>query len=158
MIDNKVFKLLNDQFNLEVQSSLIYLNLCTIANDLGLVNFSDFLKKQSEEEMEHANKIRQYCLEQKMVATVNSLEIRPLKLNSAIEIANTALKHERIVTASIHNIYKNCADDFSTKVFLQWFISEQVEEEAQFEDIITLLQNTNDKVIFDNEIAKRYSK
>jgi ferritin len=119
MIDNKVFKLLNDQFNLEVQSSLVYLNLSTIANDLGMINFSKFLKKQSEEEMEHADKIRDYCLDQQMVASIGNLEIKPLDVKSAIDIANTALKHEKIVTASIHNIYKNCSNDISTQVFLQ---------------------------------------
>lgn len=127
----EIEKLLNDQIKMEARSSATYLAMASWCDRNGYDNSANFFYKQSDEEREHMLKIFKY------VSDVGGRAISPEILNVAQEfesfkdVFEKALEQEISVTHSINRIVDKChkSRDYTTATFLQWFLTEQVEEE-----------------------------
>ena len=132
MVSKKVLKLLNEQIALESESSNVYLAMAVWAEANGWKGTAVFMFAQAEEERAHMKKFMHFLIEAGEQPVVAGLKAPEDQYKSIKEVFETALKHEKKVTASINNIMTEAreAKDYAVTAMLQWFISEQVEEEA----------------------------
>lgn len=137
-IAQSVLPLLGKQINLEEFSSRAYLNLATWCHANGWKLAGDYYKSRSTEELTHRDKIIKFlvdCGYSPVVANVDTPKDKPTSLEDTVAMA---LAHEQYVTKSIRALYKAAdeAEDCNTENFLQWFISEQREEESTYIDLL----------------------
>jgi len=132
MVSKKVVKLLNDQIALEADSSNAYLAMAVWAEANGWKGTSAFMHAQTEEERGHMKKFMHFLIEAGEQPVVAGLKAPETEFKGIKEVFEAALKHEKKVTASINNIMTEArkSNDYAVTAMLQWFISEQVEEEA----------------------------
>jgi ferritin len=132
MVSKKVLKLLNEQIALEADSSNVYLAMAVWAEANGWKGTSAFMHAQTEEERGHMKKLIHFMIEVGEQPEIVGLKAPENKYKNIKEVFETALKHEKKVTASLNNIMTEArqANDYAVTALLQWFISEQVEEEA----------------------------
>lgn len=142
MINEKIQQALNDQIQREFFSAYIYLSMASYLNEIGLRGFSHWMKAQSEEEISHGMKIYEYILTRNGRVILQAVQQPPIEWNSAVNVFEDALTHEEYITSEIYKIADLAEEvnDRATLSFLQWFIDEQVEEEAQVRDILQNLQ------------------
>lgn len=162
-MNEKVYKALNEQIKHEFYSSFLYLSIASYFENVPLDGFSKWFRKQAEEEHEHAMKIYQYINDSNMQVEIPAIDKAPAKFNSIEEIFEMSLAHERKVTHWIYEIYELALKekDHATHVFLQWFITEQVEEEKNAQDNLDQIKFVgNDKagiLVLDQDFAKKVS-
>jgi ferritin len=161
MINSKVEGALNDQIRKEVYSSYLYLSMAAQLEFMNLKGFAHWMKIQTNEETKHAMKIYEYLSERGGKIILQQIDAPPSDWKSAKEMFSEAYQHERKVTESINKIVElaRTEKDNATEVFLQWFVNEQVEEEANTYEIMQKLQLIGDNapVLFmlDAEFGKR---
>jgi ferritin len=137
-MNKEVLSLLNEQVWLENTASFFYLKLSKLFNDNNYFGISNFFLEQSNEERLHMIKLFTYVMEQEgdvIVPNYNFLEDYDFNILNLFECS---LENERKITNSINQIISKCREvgDYSTENFLQWFVSEQREEENKFKEII----------------------
>ena len=152
MLNKEVIELLNGQIWLENRASFYYLRLSAEFNKNGYFGISKFFLNQSNEEREHMIKIFEYLKEQEcepIIPNYNFLEEDEGEFN-IICLFEDSLIGEREVTKSINKILSKCKEvgDYTTENFLQWFVTEQREEENKFKEIIDNL-----KIIGNNNLG-----
>lgn len=132
MISDKMAKSLNDQLNRELYAAHLYLAMSAYCESEGLSGFASWLKHHSEEEHSHAMKIYGYLTEQDCRVTIQALKEPQNEYKSVLQACEAALEHEKYVTKCINEIVDQAIaeKDHATNAFLQWFVTEQVEEEA----------------------------
>lgn len=163
-MNEKVFKALNEQIKHEFYSSFLYLSIASYLENIPLEGFAKWFRKQSHEEHEHAMKIYDYILDRNMHVDLQAIEKPTVKFKSVKEVFEMALKHEQKVTHWIHEIYELALKekDHATAVFLQWFISEQVEEEKNANDnldqIVLIGDDKSALLVLDQNFAEKVSK
>ena len=145
-IDSIIEAALNEQMKHEFESAYAYLSLAT---DLGATPYSGFahwMKKQYEEELEHAMRIYKYIQERQGRVKLQSFECPNYNVQSPLEAFQIAYKLEVENTERIHKAFALAVQqkDYSTEIFLQWFISEQVEEEDNCQTMIGALELAKD--------------
>lgn len=160
MFNEKLTKALNEQINKEMASAYLYLGMATHFEAEGLRGFSGWMHKQAQEEMEHAMKIYNFLFEVNAKPVLGKLEAPKTEYGKAQEVFKLVLKHEKTVTDSINKLYELALEekDFKTQVFLQWFISEQVEEEETVNEILDKFKfvDSNAALLFlDKELGSR---
>jgi ferritin len=132
MISKKIQKALNDQLNAEFYSSYFYLSMSAYFESKDLQGFANWFRLQADEEYAHAMKIFDYIYQ--IGGEVKLLKIDGPKTDwdSFLEVFQDTFEHEQKVTKSINDILELAytEKDHATVNFLQWFVSEQVEEEA----------------------------
>jgi len=141
MIKQKIEKALNKQVELEASSSQFYLAMASWAETQGLSGIANFLYHHSDEEREHMLKIIKFINERTGIAIVPALIKPPEKYSSVNEVFESLLEHELNVTESINNVVDTCLSekDYTTYNFMQWFVAEQLEEEALARNILDKL-------------------
>ncbi len=158
-MNQKMIDALNDQMNFEYYSAHIYLSMAAYAGELGLPGFEHWLLTQYEEEVFHAQKFYHYIVSRDGRAVIKGFEDPEIDFGSLRKMLTTALDHERIVTSKINDLVSLAAElqDYATHNFLQWYISEQVEEEETFTDLIQKVDLVKDAglYILDKELAER---
>jgi len=129
---------LNEQVALEHYSSNLYLAMSSWCLSQGYEGAGRFLDAHSVEEMAHMKKLFSYINETGAVAIVSAIEQPPVEFDSLRHVFETTLAHERHITSEINSLVKLALkeSDFSTFNFLQWYVSEQHEEEKLFQSII----------------------
>ena len=137
-MNKEVLSLLNEQVWLENTASFFYLKLSKLFNDNNYFGISNFFLEQSNEERLHMIKLFTYVMEQEgdvIVPNYNFLEDYDFNILNLFECS---LENERKITNTINQIISKCMEvgDYSTENFLQWFVSEQREEENKFKEII----------------------
>lgn len=153
-------KLLNDQIKLEAVSSAIYLSMGSWAEIKGYENSASFLYDHSEEEKMHMMKIFRYVNEAGGHALYPEITNVPHNYKSLRAIFEEILEHEIVVTKSIHSLVDHCFTnkDFATFQFLQWYVTEQREEETLARRILELFDIIGEEGIglwtIDQEIGK----
>ena len=160
-ISEKMNEALNDQLNKELYSAYLYLSMAAWAEANNLNGFAHWFKIQAKEELGHAMKFYSFIYERG--GRVKLMEVSQPKTDwsSPVEVFEDTLEHEKYVTQRIHNLLKLARDegDYSTEVFLHWFIDEQVEEEDQARKILETLKMIGDNkaalFAIDRELAKR---
>ncbi len=141
MISKNVENALNNQIKLEAQSSQFYLAMASWAETQGFNGTSIFLYTHSDEERTHMLKLVKFVNERGGIAIIPQLEAPPVSFSSIKSIFEELLAHEVMVTKSINNVVDVCLNekDYTTHNFMQWYVSEQIEEEA-------LARTINDKL------------
>ncbi len=142
MLPKAVQDAINDQINAELNSAYLYLSMsayCTAANWTGSARW---MRIQTQEELSHAMKLFDYVADRGGRATLRPLSQPPTEFKSFHNIFQQVLEHEQEVTKKIHRLYELAVkeNDYATQVMLQWFITEQVEEEKTVSEILAQLK------------------
>ncbi len=142
MIDEELLNELNKQLNSELYSAYLYLSMAAYFDYKGLKGFAHWMKKQAQEEVEHAMKFYEYINDRGGRVVLEAIEKPPTDWKTVTDVFRHALEHERRVTERIHRLVDLARkhDDKPTEVFLIWFVEEQVEEEKMFSEILQLLE------------------
>ncbi|MCK5682793.1 ferritin [bacterium] len=161
MIKKEILDSLNEQINKEFFSSYLYLSMSMYFESKGLSGFSSYMKNQALEEQTHAVKLLNYVTERGGRVLLDKLETPQHEWETPLAAFEAALKHEEFITESINKVLDISIDnrDHATSSFLQWFVNEQVEEEATASDIVNKLKliGTSGNGIFmlDRELGQR---
>ena len=159
MVSKKVETALNKQIELEAASSQYYLAMASWAETEGLEGVASFLYAHSDEERGHMLKLVKFVNERGGKALIPSLKQQPQKFQSVQYVFQEVLKHEELVSREINNLVEICLKekDYTTHNFLQWYVSEQIEEEALSRRILDKLKFIgNDKsglYFFDRDLG-----
>ncbi len=139
-MDKKIAGLLNNQIQKEFESAYIYLGIASFFDESGLNGFGTWFKKQSQEEENHAMKIYGFMHDRNETVLFLPIETPKDKIIDAQYALELSLDHEKYITSLIWNIYREAqeAGDYSTKNFLEWFLNEQNEEEANARSMLDL--------------------
>lgn len=134
----RVEKALNDQIKKEGQSSQFYLAMASWAEAQGLSGTSGFMYKQSEEERFHMLKLVKFVNERGGRAIIPGFDTPPTEFKSVLNVFELLLSHEIQITESINDLVGVCMDekDYPTQNFMQWYLTEQLEEEASARAIL----------------------
>ena len=146
MLSKKLTDALNQQINNELYSSYLYLSMAAHFESTNLPGFANWMRIQSDEESEHGMKFYKYINERSGRVVLQAIEKPPADYKKPLDVMKKVLEHEQKVTGTIEALYELALKekDYPTQVMLQWFISEQVEEEKNAADIIELLKNIGD--------------
>lgn len=146
MVSKKVESALNKQIEFEAASSQYYLAMASWAETAGLNGVAEFLYAQSDEERMHMLKLVKYVNERGGRALVPALKEQPQKFKSIQFVFEEVLKHEVFVSKEINGLIEICLKekDYTTQNFLQWYVSEQIEEEALARKILDKLKLVGD--------------
>ena len=142
MISKKMEAALNKQINAEFYSSYLYLSMAADFEAKNLEGFANWMKVQAQEEWGHGMRIYNYVNEQQGRVLLEAIDAPQAEWDSPLAMFEAAYKHEQHVTSLIHNLASlaNEEKDYATGIFLQWFVSEQVEEEAHAVSIVEKLK------------------
>ncbi|MBC7879140.1 MAG: ferritin [Anaerolineales bacterium] len=154
---------MNEQINKELFSSYLYLSMAAYFEERSLSGFTHWMRMQESEERVHAMKLYDYVLERGGKVTLKAIEAPKTEWKSYLELAEEVAAHEAKVTASIHTLYELALTekDYASQVMLQWFITEQVEEEKNAAEIVANLKLIDERgtgtgvMILDHELSKR---
>lgn len=155
MLSKKVEDILNLQVDKEGYSSHLYLSMASWAETQGLSGIAEWLYAQSEEERVHMLKLVKYINERDGKAKIIAVKEPPADFGSVQEMFEKVLEHEQYVTASINEIVQVCVDenDYTTHNWVQWFVNEQIEEEASARNILDRLKLAGNQLyLFDRDI------
>ena len=161
MINSKVEVALNDQIRKEFYSSYLYLSMAAQFESMNLKGFAHWMQVQAGEETKHGMKIYDHVNERGGKVTLQPIEAPPSNWKSAKEMFTKSCQHEQKVTESINKIVEIARKekDNATEVFLQWFVNEQVEEEATANEITRKLELIGDNgpalIMLDTELRER---
>jgi ferritin len=156
MLNKKVEGILNRQVDREAYSSNLYLAMAVWAEVNGLEGTAKWLYAQSDEERMHMLKFISYINERGGRALITAIEQPPSDFNNVKEVFDKVLAHEQFVTASINEIVEVTLEekDFTTHNWIQYFVTEQIEEESSVQGIIDKLKlmGNNNLYMFDRDV------
>lgn len=138
MLKKEVLDKLNHQINLEHFSSNLYLSMSSWCKAQGLDGAAKFLAEHSTEELEHMYKLFNYVNETGAQAIVSSIDGPDTNFKDIKDVFEKTFEHEQFITSKINELVEFTLEqkDFATFNFLQWYVSEQHEEEALFKGIL----------------------
>ncbi|MBE9529209.1 MAG: ferritin [Proteobacteria bacterium] len=161
MISPEASNALNDHLNAELFSSYLYLSMSAYAAHKGWKGAASWLYVQAQEEMIHVQKMYAYIEDQDARVILEGIEKPPSDFGTMVELFDAVLAHERLVTGRIRDLMTHALEenDHATETFLQWFVTEQTEEEKSCKDVIDRLKLAGDTglaiFMIDNELAAR---
>jgi ferritin len=146
MIKDSLVKALNDQLNAEYYSAYLYLTMSAYADRLGYKGIANWLLVQAKEETAHGTHIYQHLLERGAVPAFQDIKAPQVSYGSLKEVFERVLVHERQVTEQISQIASLALNekDHITYNFILWYVNEQVEEEANAEDLVVRFNRIGD--------------
>lgn len=130
-MNEKIAELLNDQINKELYSAYLYLDMAVFYDELDLDGYCNYYTIQAQEERDHAMMFLKYMQDNDLKVTLKAIDKPDKVFENVIDPLLVAKEHEHYVTSLINNIYHEAyqAKDYRTMKFLDWFVSEQMEEE-----------------------------
>lgn len=146
MLSDTVLKALNEQVNEELYSWYVYTAMANHFEHIALKGFASWMHTQALEELDHANRLMAYIHARGASPTLTAIKAPPSTWNSPLEAMEDAYKHECHISACINQL-ANIAQkegDQTTQTFLNWFITEQVEEEALVDGLVQQLRYIKD--------------
>ena len=161
MISDKMQDALNEQVNKEFFSAYMYLAMSAYCSTIGLPGFANWMRMQYEEEIMHVTKMYDYIMGQGGVIELKAIEQPDQVYGTPLEIFEKTLEHEQLVTNLIHRLMDLAVEerDYATQTFLQWYVTEQVEEESNVNDILSPLRMVGDDkgglMMIDQQLAGR---
>jgi len=164
MITKKMEKALNDQINAELYSAYLYLSMSAYFEAGNLPGFAKWMRIQWQEEIMHGLKIYDYVNERGGRVTLKSIDGPPAEWKSPLDVFQATYKHEQVVTGRINDLVTQAVaeKDHAMNAFLQWFVTEQVEEEKSADEIVQKLKRISDApgglYMLDKEIGQRQSE
>ena len=160
-MNEKIEKAINSQINFELYSSYIYLSMSSYLKSLNLNGFANWMEIQVQEEIGHAMKLYTFLHERGGRVEFGAIEKPKVTWKSPLEAFHDAYAHEQIVTGRINDLVDLALaeKDHATNAHLQWFISEQVEEESNVLGILQQMKLSegapNGLFMLDRELAQR---
>ncbi|MBW2604433.1 MAG: ferritin [Deltaproteobacteria bacterium] len=161
MLSDRMQTALNGQVNAELYSSYLYLSMNTYFKSVNLDGFANWMKAQAQEELMHAMKFYEFINQRGGRALLGAIEAPPAQWDSPPAVFEDTLKHEQKVTALINGLVEIAMQerDHATQIFLQWFVTEQVEEEESVGNVLEQLKLLGDAkqglFMMDRELATR---
>lgn len=161
MFSEKMQKALNKQINAEFYSAYLYLAFSTYFESVNLPGFAHWMRIQYQEETMHGLKIFDYIIERGGEVVLDKIDKPELKVDSPLTTFEQTLEHERKVTGLINELAALAVkeQDFATQNFLQWFVNEQVEEEANASKLVQQLkligESSGGLFMLDRELSSR---
>jgi len=161
MIPKRLVDAFNEQINKELYSEYLYLAMAAWLDAENLPGCANFFKIQVQEERFHAMKMYDFVNERGGRVVLEAIEKPEIDFKSVLEIFEKAYEHEQLVTSLINNLMDIAIEekDYAAKSFLNWFIDEQVEEEASMDSIVGKLKMIGGKghgmLMIDNELSTR---
>ncbi|MBI4044370.1 MAG: ferritin [Candidatus Diapherotrites archaeon] len=160
MVDQKIADALNEQIGHEFYSQHLYLAMAAYFDLMELKGFGHWMRIQAAEEAGHAMKVFEFLLDLDAEVRLNGVKPVPAKWKDTVHVFEDALAHEQKVTEFINGIYELALkESHAAAVFLQWFVTEQVEEEATARELLhkaMIAQESKAGLLFlDSELAKR---
>jgi ferritin len=161
MLTGKVNSALNKQLNNELYSAYLYLSMSSYAGSIGLKGVANWFMVQYQEEMVHAMTFFNFINSRGEHCQLDAIAAPPTEFPTVLDMFEQTLGHEQFITASINELtdLALAEKDHATHIFLQWFITEQIEEEESDRDIIGKLRLIGDNgqglLMLDNELAAR---
>ena len=160
-MNKKMEKALNDQIVAELYSAYLYLSMSADFEAKSLGGFANWMRVQAQEEVSHAMKFFDYVNERGGTVKLGAIDGPKTAWKTPLEAFEDAYNHEVKVTGMIHKLVKLAmeVDDYATLQMLQWFVEEQVEEEASADEIVQKLKLAKDApgvmYMLDKEMAAR---
>jgi ferritin len=161
MLKDKIQKALNQQVNAELYSSYLYLAMAAYFETINLKGFANWMRVQTQEELVHAMKFYDFIIERGGKAVLSSIEGPRTEWPSPLAVFEHAYEHEQKVTGLINTLVdlSIAEQDHATNNFLQWFVAEQVEEEASADEVVQKIKLMGDAsgglFMLDQELAQR---
>lgn len=161
MISKTMVQAMNRQLNAEMYSSYLYLSMAAWFEGQNLRGMAQWMRVQAKEEHAHGMKFYEYIVDRCGTVALDAIEAPPAKWASPLAVFEATLQHERKITGLIDALagLAEKETDRAASVFLQWFITEQVEEEANAAQIVETLRKIKDSVggLFhlDHHLGKR---
>jgi ferritin len=161
MLSKAIQDAINEQIKNELYSAHQYLSMAAYCESVNLPGFAHWMLAQAQEEREHAMKFYTFLLNRKGRVILQAIEQPVVEFGSPLEVFEQALEQEQQVTAQINELYglTTSENDYASLAFLQWFLTEQVEEEKNVGDVLETLNMIGDEgealFLFDRELGKR---
>ena len=161
MISKKMTKALNVQLNHEFYSAYLYLAMSAYCSKKDFSGAASWFLLQYQEEQQHATRIYNYIIEQGAKVSLKAVEKPENKFGTLLEIFKESLSHEQVMTQRLNELSDMALKekDHATYNLLQWFVNEQVEEEASVGEIISKLKMVKEDgyglLMIDGELAQR---
>lgn len=161
MIGQKMQEALNRHVQEEAYSSYLYLAMSAWCDAKAWKGFARWLRVQHEEELAHGKKLLDFLVTRGGEPRLGPISAPPSSWSGIVDVFERVLEHERKVTAAVHQLHALAEQekDTAAAVFLQWFVSEQVEEEANVQEILDRLRMVGDRpgaaLYLDKEYGKR---
>jgi ferritin len=146
MLTKKVEKAMNDQLEKELESAYVYLSMSAHCEAESLPGFASWLRGQAKEEVDHAMRFFTFILDRGARVTLGGIPEPQHSFDSPLDVFEQALEHERGVTSSIGDLYSlvESEKDYASQAWLDWFATEQVEEEKTVGQIVDSLRRIGD--------------
>lgn len=161
MLSKKIEKAINQQINAELYSSYLYLSMATYFESISLGGFSNWMRQQAQEELFHGMKMFDFVCNRGGRVILKAIDQPPSKWSSPLDAMQNVLSHEQKVTGLINDLVNLAQDerDHATNIFLQWFVSEQIEEEdtagTLVDKLILIGKDANGLFMLDTELGQR---
>ncbi len=161
MLSDRMQKALNGQVNAELYSSYLYLSMNAYFKSVNLDGFANWMYAQAQEELMHAMKFYDFINQRGGRTLLAAIEAPPDQWDSPLAVFEDTLKHEKKVTGLINGLVDIAMEerDHATQIFLQWFVTEQVEEEESVGNVLEQLKLLGDAkqglFMMDRELATR---
>ena len=161
MLSKAIQDAINEQIKNELYSAHQYLSMSAYCESVNLPGFAHWMLAQAQEEREHAMKFYNFLLNRKGRVILQAIEQPVVEFGSPLEVFEQALEQEQQVTGQINELYglTTSENDYATQAFLQWFLTEQVEEEKNVGDVLETLNMIGNEgealFLFDRELGKR---
>ena len=161
MINKTVEEAINEQIKNEFYSAFVYLSMSGYCENINMPGFANWLRMQYEEEKAHALRLFDFLNDRGGKVDLRTIEKPPVEFKSLLELFENVLAHEQKVTKMINDIYALAIKeiDYPTQVEMQWFITEQVEEEKSAGDVVEQLKLAGDNntalLMLDRELGSR---
>ncbi len=161
MFSEKLLQALNEQMTFEIYSAYIYKAMAAYFGPLNLKGFANWLDTQTLEELTHGERFYRFINNSGGRAHFLAIDEPKFDYSSALEVFETALGHEQLVTRRINKLSDMALaeSNHATRIFLDWFVTEQIEEEASVSDIVSKLKiidsDASGTLLLDQELSQR---
>ena len=161
MLSKTMHDAMNEQIKNEFYSAYLYLSMSAYFETINLPGFAHWMQIQVQEEVGHAMKLYNFINERGGRVVLQAIDQPPAEFNSPLDVFERTLEHEEKVTGMIHQLYALSIQeqDYPSQIFLQWFVTEQVEEEDSVTKIMATLKLIGDDrhalLMLDRELGSR---
>lgn len=145
-MNNVLLEDVNSQINREFYAAYLYFAMAVYFAEINMEGFAKLTKNHAKEELNHAKKLYDYLILRNEKVTLSRIEAPDTGWTNPTDAIQTALNHEKFVSEKIHKLYKDAKDagDFALEIFMQWYVSEQVEEEHLFQSMLDKMNYVRD--------------
>ncbi|MFQ5343955.1 MAG: ferritin [Anaerolineae bacterium] len=153
--------MMNDQIKHELYSAYIYLSMSAYCESINMPGAAHWMRLQAQEEVAHGMKFFDFIIDRGGQVSLQVIDQPPTEFASLLDIFEQALAHEKHVTSLINSIYDVAMreQDYAAQALLQWFVTEQVEEEKNADDVVQTLKMVEGQpaglFIVDRELGAR---